>query len=39
MNIRQEQFGRKLEIVASSLVTFLKYDGIDTTNNVAELEL
>ena len=39
MNIKQKQFGRKLEIAAPNLVTFLEYDGVDTTNNAAEHQL
>ena len=39
MNIRQEQFRRKLVISAPNLVTFLKFDNVNTTNNAIERKL
>ena len=39
VKFEQERFGRKLIMSSSDLVTFMKYDGVDTTNNAAEREL
>lgn len=33
MNVKQEQYGYTLKVSAPNLVTFLKYDDMDTTNN------
>ena len=39
MNIKQKQFGHRLEIATPNLVTFLKYDNVGITNNAAERKL